>query len=487
MDLHNLPARQLAGMIKSREVSAREVVSAFLDRIEALNPTYNAIVSMLPREDILAQADAADTAVARGDAIGPLHGLPMAVKDTADAAGIVSTYGSPIFAKNVPKLDGLVAARQRQAGAIFIGKTNVPEFGLGSHSFNPVFGATGNAWDPAFTAGGSSGGAAAAVALRMLPFADGSDLGGSLRNPAAYNNILGFRPSLGRVPHWPRQETFLDQLVTEGPLARSADDLAFLLAVQAGYDARVPLSLSGEIPDWHDELEADLRGQRIAWLGDLGGYLPFEAGIPELCEAALGRFTEAGLTVEPFVPQFDWPNLWRAFVVLRQFGIGGSFAAAYDTPATRSLMKPELQWEIEQSRQLTVADLQRALQVRTAWYDTVLTLFSQYDFLALPTAQVFPFPIEERWPEAIAGRQMDSYHRWMEVVAPGTLSGCPAISLPAGFSPPGLGAAGLPMGVQIIGKPRADLAVLRIAHLYETISTFLAMQPPLRQTAVLSA
>lgn len=472
MDLFSLSARQLATMIKSRKASAREVMSAFLDRIDALNPIYNAIVSRIPREECLALADEADAEVMRGRALGPLHGLPMAVKDTTDVAGIVTTYGSPIFANHVPRLDGLVVARQRQAGAIFIGKTNVPEFALGSHSFNPVFGATGNAWNPAFTAGGSSGGAAVAVALRMLPFADGSDLGGSLRNPAAYNNIMGFRPSQGRVPHWPRQETFLDQLSTEGPLARNADDLALLLAVQAGYDARVPLSLSGGIPDWHDALEADLRGKRIAWLGDLGGYLPFEAGILELCAAALDEFSGAGLVVEPFVPSFDWPSLWRAFVVLRQFGIGGKFAASYDTPATRALLKPELQWEIEQSRLLKVADLEQALQVRTSWYDTVLELFTRYDYLALPTAQVFPFPIAQRWPDVIGVRQMDTYHRWMEVSAPCTLSGCPAISLPAGFN-----ANGLPMGVQLIGRPRDDLAVLQIANLYEQISKIPAMRP----------
>jgi amidase len=266
--------------------------------------------------------------------------------------------------------------------------------------------------------------------------------------------------------------------VTEGPLGRSADDLALLLCVQAGYDARVPLSLADATPDWRGELEADLRGQRIGWLGDLGGHLPFEDGILALCAAALGRFTEAGLAVEPVAAAFEWPALWRAFVVLRQFGIGGSFAASYDVAATRALMKPELQWEIEQSRSLTVADMQRALAVRTAWYDTVLELFTRYDYLALPTAQVFPFPIEQRWPEAIAGRRMDSYHRWMEVVVPGTMSGCPVISLPAGFGPPGPGGAGLPMGVQIIGKPRGDLAVLRIAHLYQKISPFLALQPP---------
>jgi amidase len=478
MDLPNLPARQLAAKIRTRQASAREVMTAFLDRIETLNPTYNAIVSLRPRETCLALADLADATVARGETVGPLHGLPMAVKDTADAAGIVATYGSPLFATNIPQQDGLVVARQRQAGAIFIGKTNVPEFGLGSHTFNSVFGTTGNAWNPTFTAGGSSGGAAAAIALRMLPFADGSDLGGSLRNPAAYNNILGLRPSQGRVPHWPRQETFLDQLVTEGPLARSADDLALLLAVQAGYDARVPLSIAGKIPDWQHELDVDPRGRRIAWLGDLGGHLPFEPGIIDLCETALKRFAEAGLLVDPVTPKFDWPALWRAFVVLRQFGMGERFAAVYDNPAARDLMKPELQWEIEQYRKLTVLDLQQALNVRTAWYDAALAMFGKYDYLALPAAQVFPFPIQERWPAAIGGRHMDSYHRWMEVVVPGTLSGCPAISLPAGFS-----GIGLPMGVQIIGRPQGDLSVLQLANLYEKITDFLLMQPPVNRDA----
>ncbi|MFT4267509.1 MAG: amidase [Xenophilus sp.] len=473
-----MPARELAARIRRRELSSREVVSAFLGQIDALNPRFNAIVSMVDREQVLRQADEADAAVARGDALGALHGLPQAIKDTAPARGIRSTFGSRLFEHHVPAADAIVAQRMREAGAIFIGKTNVPEFGLGSHTYNSIFGATGNAWDPRFSAGGSSGGAAVALALRMLPVADGGDMGGSLRNPAGFNNVLGFRPSQGRVPLWPRTDAFLNQLVTEGPMGRSADDLALLLSVQSGYDPRVPLSLDAAVPDWHGQLAHDFRGARIGWLGDLGGHLPIEDGILSLCESALARFGEAGVAVEAIRPDFDWSRIWRAFVVLRQFSLGDKLDPAYDRPETRALMKPELQWEIAQCRRLGVADVQRALVDRTAWYDHLLGLFGQHDFLALPTAQVFPFPVEADWPHEIAGRSMDSYHRWMEVVTPGTLSGCPVISLPVGF-----GAGGLPMGVQIIGRPRDDLSVLQLTHLYEQLTPWLAQLPPALQAA----
>jgi len=472
-DICLLPARALAARIRKRTLSSREVVSAFLQQIDALNPTYNAIVSMVDRDQVLQQADAADAAVARGNATGPLHGLPQAIKDTAPARGIRSTFGSPLYAQHVPTEDAIMVARMRAAGAIFIGKTNVPEFGLGSHTYNPVFGATRNAWNPARSAGGSSGGAAVALALRMLPVADGADMGGSLRNPAGFNNVLGFRPSQGRVPLWPRGEAFTNQLTTEGPMGRSADDLALLLSVQAGYDARVPLSLDSAVPDWHADLAHDFKDARIAWLGDLGGRLPFEDGILPLCESALRRFEGAGIQVDAVAPRFDWSRSWRAFTVLRQFGMGMRYGPSYDKPAERALMKPELQWEMEQGRALSAADVQQALVDRTALYDCFLGLFAQHDFLALPTAQVFPFAVEEHWPRSIAGRTMDSYHRWMEVVTPGTLSGCPVISLPAGF-----GAQGLPMGVQIIGRPRGDLSVLQLTHLYEQLSPWLPQLPP---------
>lgn len=473
-DLYSLPARKLAAMIRSREASSREVVEAFMTRIDALNPQFNAITSLVDRDQVLAQADAADEAVGRGDAVGPLHGLPQAIKDIVPVSGMRSTFGSPLFADNVPEVEAIFVTRMRAAGAIFIGRTNVPEFGLGSHTYNPVFGPTRNAWDPGRSAGGSSGGAAVAIALRLLPFADGSDMGGSLRNPAAFNNVLGFRPSQGRIPQWPREETYLKQLVTDGPMARSADDLALLLSVQSGYDPRAPLSLDGTVPDWHGQLQRDFRGARIGWLGDLGGRLPFEDGVLDLCSSALSQLGSAGVALEPVTSTFDWERIWRAFVVLRQFSIGGDrLGVAYDDPDKRRLMKPELQWEIEQCRALSVAQVQQALHDRTAWYDHLLALFGDYDFLALPSAQLFPFPVEWTWPQEIAGRAMDSYHRWMEVVTPGTLSGCPVISLPAGFGP-----QGLPMGVQIIGRPRDDLSVLQLTHLYEQVAPWMAKAPP---------
>lgn len=469
-----LPARRLATLIRRRELSSREVVRAFLDRIDALNPRFNAIVSRVETEAALAQADAADAAVARGDTLGALHGLPLAIKDTVPVRGLRSTFGSPLFAQNVPREDALVAARLRAAGGIFIGKTNVPEFGLGSHTYNPVFGPTRNAWDPERSAGGSSGGAAVAVALRLLPLADGSDLAGSLRNPAAFNHVLGLRPSQGRVPHVPGEDLFFKQLVTAGPMARSADDLALLLSVLGGHDARAPLSLEGAVPDWGDRLARDFRGARIGWLGDWGGHLPFEDGILALCRGALERLGAAGLTMEDVDGGIDGERLWRAFVVLRQFSIGGDpVSQRYDDASSRRQMKPELQWEIEQGRALTVAQVQRAARDRSAWYERILGLFGEYDFLALPAAQVFPFPVEWPWPRRIADRAMDSYHRWMEVAVPGTLSGCPVVSLPVGFGP-----GGLPMGVQVIGRPRDDLSVLQLAHAYEQLAPWMTDLPP---------
>lgn len=263
-------------------------------------------------------------------------------------------------------------------------------------------------------------------------------------------------------------------MAIEGPIGRSAGDLGLLLSVQAGYDPRVPLSIHGGFPDPVGKLGCDLAGRRIGWLGDLGGRLPFEAGILELCREALSRLGDAGVCIEPLSPPVEWERIWRAFVVLRQFSLGGGrLGVAYDDPARRRLMKPELQWEIEQSRALSVAQVQRALLDRTAWLDQVLGLFAHHDYLALPSAQVFPFPIEWNWPREIAGHPMDSYHRWMEVVTPGTLSGCPVISLPAGFGP-----SGLPMGVQVIGRPREELSLLQLAHAFEQVAPWMKQLPP---------
>lgn len=462
--LHELGLVPLARLVRGRQASSREIVAAFLDRIAALNPRHNAVVSLRPREELLRQAEAADAVTASGVALGPLHGLPLAVKDLADTAGLATTYGSPIYADFVPQADSLLVERLKAAGALIIGKTNTPEFGLGSQTYNSVFGTTRNAFDPALTAGGSSGGAAVAVALGMLPAADGSDYGGSLRNPAAYNNIFGLRPSQGRVPAWPAADPYFGQLGTDGPMARTVEDLALLLQVMAGPDRRAPLSLDAGSAGFGDL--ASPAAPRIGWLGDLGGHLPFEPGILDLCETALRSMNAIGARVEAVTPRFDFEALWRSFVVLRQFNLLARLQPLHADPRTRALLKPEAVWEVERGLALSAAAVSDAIQVRGRWYAEICRLFGSFDALAIPSAQVFPFAADIPWPRAIGVRAMDSYHRWMEVVAPATLSGCPVVSVPAGFCD------GRPMGVQLIGPPRADAALLALARACEAILPF---------------
>ncbi|TPL13760.1 amidase [Mesorhizobium sp. B2-4-10] len=458
-DICRLPAVELADAIRQRKLSVREVVTAFLDRIEAVNPLVNAIVSMRDRSDILREADAAD---ARPDRAGALFGLPIAVKDLAMTRGLRTSFGSPIFADFVPQEDDFFVGRMRNAGAIIIGKTNVPEFGLGSNTYNPVFGPTLNAFDPDLSAGGSSGGAAVALALDMVPVADGSDFGGSLRNPAAWNNVYGFRPSQGLVPGGPDVEVFHAQMGVDGPMGRNVGDMALLLDVQAGHHPRAPLSYEKQ-GSFLEGLHMPAKGGRVAWLGDLGGHLPMEPGILELCQAALDRFGEASFKAEALVPDFDFEALWQAFVTLRQASSGCALKVHYDDPARRALLKPEAVWEVENAQLLTAPRIRAASVVRTSWYRTLLSLFDRFDLIALPTAQVFPFDVGTHWPREIAGRPMDSYHRWMQVSAPATMGGCPAVSVPVGFD-----ARGRPMGMQLIGRPRGDMAVLKAAAAYET-------------------
>lgn len=468
-------ALTLSRAIHAREISCREVMAAYLAHIEASNPAVNAIVSMRDGDELLREADARDRQLGQGESMGWLHGIPQAIKDLSATAGHRTTMGSPLFADNVPSSDSIMVERIRREGAIIIGRTNVPEFGLGSHTYNPVFGATRNAYDPSRSAGGSSGGAAAALAMRLLPVADGSDMMGSLRNPAAYNNVYGLRPSFGRVPFGPTPETFGQQLATEGPMARTVADLARMLATQAGPDPRAPLSINDDPAVFAGSLDQDLKGVRIGWLGDWQGYLPMEEGILPLCERALGTFRDLGCEVDDVVPDFDPARLWQCWLTLRHWGVAGLLEALHADPAKRAQLKPEAIWEVEGGLALSGLDVHRANVIRSAWYATLLRLFERYDFLALPTAQVFPFPVEEAWPTRIADRQMDTYHRWMEVVVPGSLSGCPVISVPAGF-----GASGLPMGIQIIGPHQADLAVLRLARGYErAASAELARTPNL--------
>jgi amidase len=457
-----LNACALSAAIHAGQVSAREVMRAYLARIDQLNPRYNAIVSLQDPQDLLRQADERDAQLARGQSMGWLHGMPLAVKDLVNVTGIATTMGSPLMRHFVPKEDALMAQRLKAAGGIVIGKTNVPEFGLGSHSFNQVFGTTLNAYDPSRSAGGSSGGAAVALALRMLPVADGSDFMGSLRNPAGWNNVFGFRPSQGRVPAWPAQDVWVSQLSTDGPMGRTVADVAQMLAIQAGHDARVPLSLADGVDFAAPLRPLDCQGLRIGWLGDLQGYLPMEPGILEICEGALARLQNQGCAVEPAALGTPPEKVWQAWLVWRRALVASRIAPFLVNPKNRQLIKPEALWEHEQAESLSGNEFIQASVQRSAFYQHMLALFETHDFLALPVAQVWPFDAKERWPRQIHGVQMDTYHRWMEVVLYATFAGLPAISVPAGFN-----AQGLPMGLQLVGKPRGDWELLRLAHAYE--------------------
>lgn len=458
-----LDARELSDAIRTKRVSCVEVMTAYLDHIDRVNPVVNAIVSLQPRETLLRQAQERDAQLARGEHLGWMHGVPQAVKDLALTKGIRTTFGSPLFADFVPEVDAAIVERAKRAGSIVIGKTNTPEFGLGSQTYNPVFGTTRNAYDPSRCAGGSSGGAAAALAMRMLPVADGSDMGGSLRNPAAFNNVVGFRPSQGRVPLAPALEVFVQQLGYEGPMGRTVADVAMLLATQAGHDARAPLSLGEDPAVFAEPLKRDLEGARVGWLGDHGGYLAMEPGILDLCRTnGLKALETVGCTVEEARLDFPPERIWTTWLAWRHWLVGGGLSAFHADPAKRAKMKPEAIWEVEGGQKLSAFDVYQASQARTALHQAVLKAFGTHNYLALPTAQVFPFDAEVHWPKEIVGRTMDTYHRWMEVVFLATLAGCPVINLPVGFNE-----AGLPMGMQVIGPPRADLAVLQLGHAYE--------------------
>ncbi|OLY74067.1 amidase [Pseudomonas sp. ATCC PTA-122608] len=473
MSIVELDAIELSRAIHARQVSCHEVMQAYLAQVERFNPTVNALVSLRSREDVLAEAAQRDRELDQGQSRGWMHGMPQAIKDLAATQGLRTTLGSPLFAEHIPQEDAISVARVRASGAVIIGKTNVPEFGLGSQTYNGVFGTTGNAYDPRLVAGGSSGGAAVALALRMLPVADGSDMMGSLRNPAAFNNVFGLRPSQGRVPHGPAPELFVQQLATEGPMGRSVADVAQLLSVQAGYDPRVPLSLKEDPAVLGEPLQRDFKGARLGWLGDYNGYLPMEDGVMSLCESALKDFAALGCEVEHCQPEFSLARLWQTWLVHRHWLIQGSLGAAYADPQKRVLLKPEAQWEVQGGLQLSAADVYQASVSRSDWYRALGKLFERYDFLLLPTAQVFPFDAQQAWPRLVAGREMDTYHRWMEVVIGPTLAGLPSMSVPVGFNP-----QGLPMGLQIIGPAQADRAVLQLAYAHEQLTRWVQRRPP---------
>ena len=467
MEFLEWDALVLSKALAARELSAVEVMRATLDRIDTVNGRVNAVVSLRDADELLAEAAVADA----GPRKGWLHGIPMAIKDLADAAGLPTSEGSPLFAGQIAAKDAPVVARLRAAGALIIGKTNTPEFGLGSHTFNPVHGATYNPYDRRKSAGGSSGGAAAALATRMLCVADGSDMMGSLRNPAGWNNVYGMRPSWGDVPGGSEGEMFLHQLSTAGPMARSPRDLAALLDVMTGADPRHP---HGNTPaDTLPQLDLPLPRQRIGWLGDWGGALPYEAGIAELSEAALAQMAGLGHRVSSIAPPFDADAMWDSWITLRSFAVAASLGAIHDDPARRDALKPAAIWEVERGQGFSGQDIQRASLQRSDWFRAAHALFDKVDVLVLPSAQLWPFDVTQVHPGDISGVTMDTYHRWMQVVVPASLIGLPVVNVPAGF-----GAAGLPGGLQLIGPRGSDARLLQLAQDWHRATEYPQRHPP---------
>ena len=463
--LYFCSARELASRIRDGELSARELLEAHLEQIERVNPQVNAICTLLP-ERARAEAAAADTAQAAGRSLGPLHGLPVAIKDLVSTAGIRTTFGSPIYADNVPEQDDLVVERLRHAGAIVIGKTNTPEFGAGSQTFNAVFGETRNPYDLERTCGGSSGGAAVALATGMIPIADGSDLGGSLRNPASFCNVVGFRPSPGRVPAWPALNAW-STLAVQGPMARSVGDVALLLSAIAGPDPRAPIANPEPPTRFEAPLDASFAGVRVAWSRGLGRY-PVEPVVTQTIDTARPVFEELGCIVEDGEP--DFRDADEVFQTLRAWGF--ALARREDFPAHRALMKDTVIWNTERGLALSGAEVADAEAKRTALYQRVREFMDRYQFLVLPAAAVPPFPLSQQWVREIDGVAMSTYIDWMAVCYAITLTGLPAISVPCGFT-----AEGLPVGVQIVGRHQADFEVLQLAHAFES-ATRVAEQRP---------
>ena len=469
-DLCMHDAATLAGMLHSREVSAREVVSAHIARIEAFDQDINAVVTRT-FERAMSRAARADEAAARGHPLGLLHGLPVAHKDLAETAGVLTTYGSPLFATNVPQRDALVVQRIAQAGAISLGKTNVPEFGAGSHTVNPVFGATRNPYDLSRSAGGSSGGAAAALAARFIALADGSDLGGSLRNPASFCNVVGLRPSPGRVPNWPLADV-ADQFSVAGPMGRTVGDTALLLAVLAGPDPRVPLALDQPPPAIANPaqigtlLDGDLTGLRIAWSPDLG--LPVEPDVLHVLAPARQVLAGLGARVTDAAPDLSGADeVFRTFRAL-------AFATFRRELLTQNpdLVGPNVTWNIQRGLELTTSDLSRATVIRAELAEQISAFFLDVDVLACPVSQVVPFDVTLDWVHEINGRPLAAYLDWMASCYLISATGLPAISVPAGFTSPGL-----PVGLQLVGKRRGDWDLLAVARAFESATGFAARVP----------
>jgi amidase len=465
-DLCFTSGRELARLVRAREVSAREVMKAHLARIARVNPRVNAIVAKLDDDRCLALADEADRRLARGESVGPLHGLPFAFKDLEEAVGFPCTRGSPIFKDDMPQADTVLVERLRKAGVVPIGKTNVPEFGMGSHTYNKVYGTTVNPYDLTRSAGGSSGGAAAALATGMLPLADGSDLGGSLRNPGNFNNVVGFRPTVGLVPTAPTSMPFAGFSV-KGPLARTVSDTAFLLSVMAGFDARDPLGYPSDPAVFARPLDRALKGVRVAWCPDLGG-LPLDRRVRAVLDAQRRTFESLGCIVEDACPDLEGAD--EVFLTLRLWMSWNGLGALLEKH--RDQLKPEAVWQIESGARFSGADVARAMQKHGEILERVRRFQETHEFVACAVNQVPPFDARLDWPHEIEGVKMETYVAWMKSAYWITTTFRPAVSVPAGFT-----ADGLPVGIQIVGRYRDDLGVLQMAHAFEQATGFGQKRP----------
>jgi amidase len=442
------PARKLARMIRARKVSATEVVKAFIAQIERVNPQVNAIVTFTP--------ELALKAAKKADRNSRFAGLPIAYKDLMPTKGIRTTFGSLIFDKNVPTEDGALVQRLAAAGVVTLGKTNTPEFGAGSQTFNKVFGSTKNPYDLTKTCGGSSGGAAAAVACGMLPFADGGDLAASLRNPGNYCNVVGFRPTPGRVSGYPEGNVW-NTLSTLGPIARTVDDCAFILSGMAGPDPRAPTTFTESGDVFLKSLKRSFKKARIAWSKDMGG-LPVEPAVTKVLEQQRTVFKDLGCVIEDAEPDFTGAK--ESFETLRAVGFFHKVGPLMKEHAGK--LKDTVIWNVEEGRRRSAEDVGRAETLRSALFHRMRVFLEKYDFLVCPVNQLPPYPVTTEWPREVAGVKMDNYLDWMKSCYYITITAHPAISVPAGFTPDGL-----PVGIQIVGRYRDDFGVLQLAHAFE--------------------
>jgi amidase len=467
-DLCFASARDLVAALRIGELSSHEVVEAHLRRIERCNTEVNAVVTLVA-DRALAAADAADARRAAGEPIGPLHGLPIVHKDTHETAGIRTTQGSPLLADHVPRRDELIIERLQAAGTVALGKSNVPEFAAGSHTFNPLFGTTRNPYDLTRSAGGSSGGAAAALACGMTPIADGSDMGGSLRNPASFCNVVGLRPSPGRVPSWPAQAAWATMAV-QGPMARSVSDTALMLSAIAGPDPRSPIALQDPGSDFDVPLDRDLRGLRVAWTPDLGGAMPVDRPVIGALEPQLRAFSALGCHLEQDSP--DLTGAEEVFRILRAWQFEMALGSLVDRHPDQ--VKASVRWNVEVGRRLTGHDIAKAETLHTELFHRVRRFFESYDVLLLPVSQVAPFDADLEYPTRVAGVPQETYLDWMRSAYWISATGCPALSVPGGFTDDGL-----PVGLQVVGPHRADLRVLQIGHAFEQETRVGLRRPPL--------